>query len=387
MKKIAIVFLSALNAFLILYAPQPLLPLFVKYFHVSISDSSLTISITILGLVFSSIIIACFADRWGRKQILLLANTLLIIPCGLILISSSFLELLIYRFFQGLFITGVTSTLITYVSEEFSEERRGRVMGLYVSATVAGGLLGRVMAGPLADLFGWKIVFLPITLLTILISICIYFYLPLSVNQTKRSSQSFFIHFQQPAMVGTFFIGFSQFFAFIGFFNYLPFYLSTSPFHLNVTQISYVYLTYIFGIFSAPLTGYISDRIGRRKAMALGHIIGCTGILMTLVPNLMFILLGSSILTFGNFSSQSSATAYVTDIAKQSRGAATALYQCFFYIGGSLAAWLPGILWHQYQWRGVVTLTVICILLALSSNYFLGGKQTWKQVKKANQYS
>ncbi|SFJ80413.1 MFS transporter [Thermoflavimicrobium dichotomicum] len=374
MIRLFLTFIATTNAFIILYAPQPLLPLFVQEFHISMSTASLTISVTIMGLMIASFGLATFSDRWDRKKLILIANMSLVVPSMALYFASSFFWVLIWRLLQGVFIACVTSMLMAYASEEFPNHQRGRIMGIYVSATVTGGLLGRVLSGPIAERYSWHEVFGFIALCTLVIGILLLF-LPTSQNQSKPAQQVFFSHLQNPALIGTFFIGFSQFFAFIGFFNYLPFYAQEKPFHLSVSEISALYLTYLFGVFSAPLTGFLSDRLGRRTMMAAGHLIGALGIMLTLYPSVLALIIGASILTFGNFSSQSSATAHVTDMACESKGAATSLYQCFYYLGGSLGAWLPGVIWPWFEWKGVVGLTIGFILCAIMSNVFLAGRK------------
>lgn len=246
-------------------------------------------------------------------------------------------------------------------------------MGIYVSATVAGGLLGRVIAGPIAEASSWHAVFGWIAALSALVSALVWWQLPASSSKTSKDTKGAMAHLRNRALVGTFLIGFSQFFAFIGFFTYLPFYASGEPFRLSVTQISFLYAAYVFGMFSAPMAGYWSDRIGRRATMALGHLIGAAGILLTLWPTLPALLIGASILALGNFASQSATTAYVTDIATKARGAASSLYLVFFYVGGSLGAFLPGLLWSRFAWHGLVGLTVLTIFMALLSNYLMAG--------------
>ncbi|WP_237690596.1 MFS transporter [Paenibacillus caui] len=211
--------------------------------------------------------------------------------------------------------------------------------------------------------------------MTTLVSLLIYFFISESTGQVKSGKQNFTAHFKNLPLLSTFFIGFSHFFAFVGFFNYLPFYASGPPFHYTVTQTSLLYLTYIWGIVSSLITGMVSGRFGRRGTMAVGHLVGASGILVTLIPSPYTLIIGASILTLGQFCFQSSATAYITDVVTHSKGAATSLYQCFFYLGGSLGAWIPGILCRHFNWSGVVISTVGFILLALSSNYFLGGKR------------
>lgn len=369
-----VLFLATANAFILLYAPQPLLPIWKEEFQLSISSVSHAISITIITLAITSFVLAPIFDLYNRKKVILLASIALIIPSAMITVTNSFDGILFWRFVYGLFIPGVTAVIMAYASEEFPAKHRGRIMGIYVSANVGGGLLGRVISGPIAEAFSWKAVFGVMSVFSAIVVVLIWKYLPKPKNQTKKSTQSFLIHFKNPALVGTFAIGFAQFFAFISFFTYIPFYVSGEPFHFNVTEISLLYFTYAFGLLSAPISGYVSDKIGRRWAMAGGHIIGAIGILLTLGATLPAIITGASLLAFGNFASQSATTAFITDVATTSRGAATSLYLFFFYLGGSLGSWLPGMIWDQFAWNGVVVLTTGTIVMALIINAFLTRK-------------
>lgn len=377
--RLLVLFLATANAFILLYAPQPLLPIWKNEFQLSISAVSHTISITIITLAITSFILASKFDLYNRKKIILLASIALIIPSAMIAVSDSFNTILFWRFAYGLFIPGVTAVMMAYASEEFPTKHRGKIMGIYVSANVGGGLLGRVISGSIADALSWKAVFGFMAMFSTIVAFLVWRYLPNPKNQTKKNNNSSLIHFKNPTLVGTFAIGFAQFFAFISFFTYIPFYVSGAPFHLTVTEVSLLYLTYAFGLLSAPISGYISDRIGRRWTMANGHMIAVIGILLTLFGTLPTIIIGASLLAFGNFASQSATTAFVTDIATTSRGAATSLYLFFFYLGGSLGSWIPGIIWDEFAWNGVVFSTVGTICIALMINASLTKKSLSSQ--------
>ncbi|MCZ8514908.1 MFS transporter [Paenibacillus filicis] len=373
MARMLVIFLAAMNVFILLYAPQPLLPMFAEQFGISISTASLTVSLTIIALAAASFVLAPFFDRWERKNVIWISSLLLVIPSVMLTVTDSFAWILFWRVMHGLCIPGVTAMLVAYASEEFPERQRGRVLGMYVSATVAGGLAGRVMAGPIAEHLSWHAVFGIIAAYSLFVCLLVRWQLPVSRARKRTDRNGFRELFHNRALIGTFLIGFSQFFAFIGFFTYLPFYAAGEPFRLSVTQISFLYVSYIFGILSAPMAGYLSDRIGRRSTMAMGHLIGAAGILLTLWPTLPGLLTGASVLALGNFASQSATTAYVADIATRARGAASSLYLVFFYVGGSLGAYLPGLLWSRFAWHGLVSLTVLTIVFALISNYVLAG--------------
>lgn len=369
-----ILFLTAANVFVILYAPQPLLPLLANHFHVSDSTTGLVVSATIFTLALCSMAIAPFSDRWDRKKVVLISTAGLIIPSAALFFVHSFAALLIWRLIQGFFVPGVIAILPAYLSEEFSAEARGKILGAYVSATVVGGFLGRLIAGPIAEQDSWNAVFGVIALFSTVVALLAWRFLPQSTNQSKRERGGFLKHLKNPALLGTFFIGFMQFFAFIGFFTFLSFYATRAPFNLSLTHVSYLYATFLFGVVSAVLAGKISDRIGRRSTMASGHVLGLIGVLLTLWPTLPTLIVGASLLAFGHFAAQSAATAYVTDLAKTSRGAATSVYQFTYYIGGSVGAWIPGLLWRTNGWTGVVFCLTSALLSALLLNALLAGR-------------
>ncbi|HET7577763.1 MAG TPA: MFS transporter [Bacillales bacterium] len=370
----AILFFTAANVFVILYAPQPILPLLADHFQISDSTAGLIVSVTIFALAISSAILAPLLDRWDRKKVVVLSTVGLIIPSAALYFVDSFPALIIWRLIQGVFVPGIIAVLPAYISEEYSLAVRGKVMGGYVSATVVGGFLGRLMAGPIAENLSWEAVFGVLALFSTLVALLAGRYLPKSQGRSGRDRGGVIEHFKNPALIGTFLIGFMQFFAFIGFFTFLAFYVTQPPFNLGLTYTSYLYATFLFGVVSAFLAGTLSDRLGRRLTMAVGHVCGLAGVLLTLWATLPALVIGASLLALGHFAAQSSATAHVTDIAEKSRGAATSTYQFTYYIGGSLGAWIPGLLWKTAGWPGVVLCLAIALVLALLLNGFLAGR-------------
>lgn len=72
MLRLFIIFVATANAFIVLYAPQPLLPLWTQEFNISIAAASSAISITIISLAVSSFVFAQLLDQWDRKKLFFL---------------------------------------------------------------------------------------------------------------------------------------------------------------------------------------------------------------------------------------------------------------------------------------------------------------------------
>jgi predicted MFS family arabinose efflux permease len=62
---------------------------------------------------------------------------------------------------------------------------------------------------------------------------------------------------------------------------------------------------------------------------------------------------------------QTISTGYVTAIAREGRSSAVGLYVTFFYIGGSVGAFLPGLFWDSAGWAGCIAM-VFAMLVAMA---------------------
>src|SRR5699024_12690994 len=80
-----------------MYAVQPLLPVFVETFGVSVSTSSLSLSMTSAGLIVGLLIFGFLSDRLGRTWFLWLSLIGTIIPFLIIPLWDSFVWLMILR--------------------------------------------------------------------------------------------------------------------------------------------------------------------------------------------------------------------------------------------------------------------------------------------------
>ena len=65
--------------------------------------------------------------------------------------------LLAGRFLEGLVIGGVPAIAIAYLTEEIDPAHAARAAGTFVAGTTIGGLLGRVVSSPVAQIAGWRI--------------------------------------------------------------------------------------------------------------------------------------------------------------------------------------------------------------------------------------
>lgn len=353
-----------------MYLPQPILPVLSREFGVAASTASLSISALILSLAVASLLIGPLSDRWGRKPVIAGCTLLLVVPSLLCAFAPTMNTLLLFRFLQGLLLPGLTAVSVVYIAEEFPADRVSTLLGGYIAATVAGGLLSRVLSGAVTELLGWRWAFVISAAVVLTMGVLLLRYLPPSRRFAASAKltdafRGMLRHLQNPRLVGGFLVGFALFFAFIAVFTYLPFYLERPPFDFSPLQIGLIYVVYAAGIVSSPLAGIIARHFGRPTVMRIGLTIVIVANLLTLIPDTRWLIAALLVLTFGNFTTQGVATSYVPTQATRDRGGATSLYLFFYYVGGSLGAFLPGLLWPRHGWNGVLGLTAASLGIAL----------------------
>ena len=163
--------------------------------------SSWDISFKALGVVFSSgvfgmavgaLLLAPYADKIGRKKIILLST--IIISIGILLtgFSKNIYHLILLRFLSGIGIGTMLASTVSLVSEYTPNRSRD----FWVSFILAGYPLGAILAGYLSNYilkyYSWEDVYIAFGLISIFFIPIIYFFLLESVdfllkNQPKNA--------------------------------------------------------------------------------------------------------------------------------------------------------------------------------------------------------
>jgi predicted MFS family arabinose efflux permease len=372
LRAVIAVTLAGIGAFFNLYATQPLLPLFEEIFHASKSEVGRTVSAATLGVALSAPFCGVLAERVGRRKVIVISIFLLALPTILAGTAGGLSELVFWRFLQGLAMPGVFGVTIAYIAEEWPRQRVPQIMSIYVSGTVLGGFLGRIFTGVAATHHlipfvepSWRNGFVAIGGFDIVFGLLLWRWLPADspLPVGADDDTNFARHLRNPQLVATYAVGFNVLFTLVATFTYVTFYLAAPPFGLSPAQLSALFMVYLVGTVITPLGGVWISRVGSRAALIGSVMAGIVGILLTLVPNMLVILLGLVLCSSGVFVCQSASTSYIQREAPSGgRASAAGLYVMFYYIGGSVAGVLPGILWRYGQWKACVAL-IVCVQL------------------------
>ena len=366
---------ATVTVFSNMYITQPILPVLGREFGVAPAVAGLTVSVMVIAIACASIFYGLLSDRVGRKGVMVVGIFGLSVPTLLCAVAPDFGLLLAARIGQGLLVPSFTAVAITYLHEEMPATRRGFALGMYTAATVVGGFLGRVQSAILTDLLNWRWAFVSFGLITLVMGVALARWLPASRGFATTNDADARLslpaqlacYLRNPRLLLTYATGFAIFFAFVGIFTYLPYYLTHPPFNLSPLVVGFVFVVYLAGTISAPLSGHLAGRLGRVRLIVIGLSLIIVGDLLTLVPMLGVVVPALVITCFGMFMTQSAVQAHVGDVigAGAGRGSAVALYTAFFYFGGSLGGFAPGVLWQNNGWPAVVACCVGVVAAAL----------------------
>ncbi len=378
----AAVVLAGFCAFTSMFAPQPLLPLLARSFGVTPATISLVVTVSTLAVAFSAPFAGLLSDRFGRKNVIVPAAFLLAIPSLLAATSTGFSQILFWRFWQGVFTPGIFAVTIAYINEEW-ETGAGSAMAAYVTGTVLGGFVGRLLSAVVASHFSWRWSFLVLGCLNLIGAFAIWAWLPQGRRfaRAQRTGSPFLAmwkHLQNPRLLAAYAVSFCIMFTQLGTFTYINFYLSSKPFSMTTSALGLLFLVYLLGVIVTPRAGKWIDRRGHRFALVTAFLGASLGIALTLIHSVPMIVLGLALCCTGVFIANSSGSSYVGTAARQDRAAAVGLYVTFYYLGGTAGSAVPGHFWAVGGWPACVALIIAVQLLTIAVAMVY-----WRPVAKA----
>jgi YNFM family putative membrane transporter len=364
-----IVFALVSASFSNVYITQPVLPVLQQEFAADAVTVSFTVSAVILGIALANLPFGFLADRLPIHPILLVGGVMVAAGGALCAASEDLWVLVAARFFQGLFIPALTTCLAAYLAKTLPAERLNVVMGSYVSATVLGGLGGRLLGGFLHPPLHWRYAFVTAAVLILAATAVAFVGLPRRPDDArgKTAAAGFFSLMRRWSFLRIFFCAAGAFAVFSSIFNFLPFRLAAAPFFLSTELTTALYLVYIVGIFMGPTAGRISNRFGSGNTLIAGTIMFWAAIALVALPLLGAVVTGLLGVCAGFFTIHAAAVGSLNRKLAGGHGRANALYVLFYYMGGWLGITGAGLAYEKGGWEAVVAFCAVLLLVPLAA--------------------
>jgi len=366
---LALVFLLVTCAFTSIYVTQPVLPVIQQEFAVTASVASMSVSLVILGMALTTVPFGMLADRHSIRPLILAGGSIVAAASLVCAATHSFPLLIAMRMLQGLCIPALTSCVAAYLSRAVAPRRLNVVMGMYVSATVAGGLGGRLLGGWLHPPLHWRYAFVTSGVLLLLATLGCALRLKDRRPAAERQGVALRVTqlLRQPPVWRALAAAFGAFGAFSTLFNYFPFYLAAPPWQLSTATITSLYLVYVIGLMMGPLAGRLSNRVGNARVMIGGAMVFAAALAATLLPSLVALVVSLVGTCAGIFAIHAAAVGSLNRSLATDRGKGNALYTLFYYVGGVTGITVGGFLYGRIGWIMVVGWCIALLLLPLAA--------------------
>jgi MFS transporter, Spinster family, sphingosine-1-phosphate transporter len=157
----ALIVLTALNLLNyadrnVLYAVQPLVQ---DEFHLTKTQVGYLTSAFLGFYMLAAPFVGPLADRYSRKLIIVLGAIFWSALTLLTAVTHTYGELLVRHTLVGVGEATFVTIAPTFVADLFSQDKRGRILGVFYLAIPVGSAAGYLLGGYLAPIYGWRFPF------------------------------------------------------------------------------------------------------------------------------------------------------------------------------------------------------------------------------------
>ncbi|MFD7663956.1 MFS transporter [Streptomyces sp. NPDC059788] len=248
------------------YFSQPLLVTMGHDVAMGPAPVGSVVTLTHVGYGLGLFFLVPLGDVTGRRRLVVAQLLLLVAALAVVATARTAATLLAGMAATGL-LAVVTQTLVAFAASLAPPAGRGRVVGTVTSGVVIGILLARTVSGLLADLAGWRSVYLASASVTALLALILYRVLPrhrgtapttLRYGQLLRSTVTLFA--REPLLRLRALFGLLVFAAFSTLWSSVALPLSEAPYHWSHTAIGALGLVGVAGALAATAAGRLNDR-------------------------------------------------------------------------------------------------------------------------------
>lgn len=248
-----------------LYWAQPLLSVITENFNLPASQGSFLVTATQIGYAAGIFAIVPLGDIIQRRILLIFVMAITIFALIACAISPNFLFLSGALVVLGIF-TVSGQIILPMAGDLASDADRGRIVGIVSSGITTGILFSRLLSGLIADLFGWRGIYILAAILNFIMIVVILKKLPSVpirskisygelllgvVTSVKRYSKLKFIFLRVGMIFGI---------TFNLFWTAMTFLLSGEPFFYGTFQIGLTSLAGLTGAIAGVKLGSLQDR-------------------------------------------------------------------------------------------------------------------------------
>jgi predicted MFS family arabinose efflux permease len=352
------------------YANQPMLGLLEAAFPGQASVTGLVPTATQLGFAVGLVLLVPLGDRIDRRRLILLQMMALALSLVAAALAPNAWALVVISALIGI-TSSVAQQIVPFAAELAEPSRRGATIGTVMSGLLCGMLLGRVVAGGVADHHGWRAVYWLTLLLVIATSCLLAATLPRGRAKTQAGYGELLksliaLWRGEPALRRATMIQGCLFGSFTAFWTILALQLSTR-YHLGAESAGLFGIAGVVGILFAPIAGKIADRRGPADIIAAGALVMLASwLILAAFGTVAGLIVGVIVLDFGEQAALVSNQHVIYALRPEARNRLNTIFMGGMFAGGAIGSAAAVLVWHMAGWYAVCALGAALVAIALA---------------------
>jgi predicted MFS family arabinose efflux permease len=358
------------------YLAQAVSPLVASGLHVAAGSAALVVTATQFGYTAGIFVLVPLSDRFAHRRLIV---TLLALA-GLGLLAGTAAPTLPALIGATAFV-GVTTVVAPVIGPMAAglaaADSRGMVSGTLLSGSIGGMLLSRVLAGVIAEHFGWRAPYLASAVLTLVLAVILARALPdTSPSSAQRYpallAETVRLLRTQPDLRRSTYYQAMVFAGFSAVWTQVAFLLTGPRYHMSTAAVGMLALVNAATMFCTPVAGRRVDRhgadvvnlvcltavIAAAALLALGNHGGAVGITS--------LVTGTLLLDVAMQSGMVANQVRIYALGTQTAGRIKTAYMTGAYLAGGTGSWLGTRAYLLFGWTGVCALVALLAGLALA---------------------
>lgn len=354
------------------YFAQPLLASMAAELHVTTEAIGLVVSATQAGYGAGLLLLVPLGDLIERR--LLITGMLLISSVALTAVgfAAEYYTLLIAMTAVGLMAV-VVQVFVASASMLSTPGARGRAVGTVTGGIVLGILLARLAAGVLADLAGWRAIYLLSAALIVMMAILLWRVFP--SQRAERAETTYrqillsvaLLFFTEKLLRSRAILALLIFMSFSILWTSLVLPLSAAPYFFNHTQTGLFGLAGVAGALAASRAGRWADRgYGQRTSgLALCMLVASWLPLSMAQSSILLLILGIVMLDFAVQAVHVTNQSLIFAARPEAASRLVSAYMFFYSAGSGVGALLATLTYSAWGWTGVCLTGALVSVTAL----------------------
>lgn len=349
------------------YGPQPLLPVIADHFEISAALSAWLLTLPFLCLAVGPVVLGSYLQKARVRVVLVIAMLLLGLSLLGFSLTDSFGLLLVFRIVQSLMLPVIFTASMTYASRVEDAELRRRRVALYISVTILGGFIGRIISGFVGEAYGWQAPFKLFAIFSLISAAGVWIFVKdVPIKGAALRLKEIWSVLQSSSIRSGLAVVFTVFFTFAGTLNAMPFRLVSLQPDIPASIISMVYIGYAVGIFIPLLLGGLINKAGGEvRLIWYAYVLLLIGLAGLAIPNTAMMFVVCFVVSSGHFTIHAAVSGYLNNLHADNASLVNGAYISNYYTAAAIGSILPLWITDQLGWTVYVVLQFVFGLTAI----------------------